>query len=560
MEEKEKNGDFKKKNEEPIFETNFDIALHKAGSWGRWQKWMLFVISLSQLISALHNVGAVYLSAPFDYSCDPQISTENSEVKNYIKTLTHYPPESSSCTYKNHNYSAIESLLLETPQTEWFKIDLTEHLSNQSVSCEIWEYKSEYHKSSVVSEWDLVCSRKLLSSTVQATFMSGILIGSALFGQISDRLGRRKSMLSCVILLLITSISVSFVRSYLAFICLRFCVALLVSGLMVINFVLLMEITRPEVRSFTGMMNGIPFGLGITLVSCFAYFLRDWRALQLALGIFGGILLIFFWVLPESPRWLASKGRPQEALEILKTIAKWNKKVLPSDEEMILLLTEPTESCEKKSLLNKCSHAFDDQIKLFRTPVIRKRTLIGFFSWFVAAMVYYGLIFSGANLKADPFLMVFISGLIEVPSFIITAFFLQKFGRRLVSCSLFIICSFMLFIIMAIPREQLLVTFILANLGKFFNTSVFQLCFLYTSEMMPTTIRNVAVGTSSMIARVGSSTAPYILDIMGEIHYSLPSTVFGVLSLAAGLLALLLPETLNKTLPQTVEEVEGKKS
>ncbi|RXG70063.1 hypothetical protein Avbf_03158 [Armadillidium vulgare] len=70
--------------------------------------------------------------------------------------------------------------------------------------------------------------------------------------------------------------------------------------------------------------------------------------------------------------------------------------------------------------------------------------------------------------------------------------------------------QFMLFIIMAIPREQLLVTFILANLGKFFNTSVFQLCFLYTSEMMPTTIRNVAVGTSSMIARVGSSTAPYI--------------------------------------------------
>ncbi|KAB7493647.1 Organic cation/carnitine transporter 7 [Armadillidium nasatum] len=499
---------------------------------------MLFIISLSQLISALHNVGAVYLSAPFEYSCDLQIPTENSEVKNYIKTLTHYPPGFSSCTYKNHNYSAIESLLLETPQTDWFKIDLTEHLSNQSVSCEIFEYKMG---SCMLKEAPQFISASLVYERNSNWF-------SFIWSNIRQvQLGRRKSMLSCVILLLITSISVAFVRSYLAFIFLRFCVALLVSGLMVINFVLLMEITRPEVRSFTGMMNGIPFGLGITLVSCFAYFLRDWRSLQLALGIFGGILLIFFWVLPESPRWLASKGRPQEALEILKTIAKWNKKVLPSDVEMILLLTEPTESSERKSLLNKCSHVCEDQIKLFRTPVIRKRTLIGFFSWFVAAMVYYGLIFSGANLKADPFLMVFISGLIEVPSFIITAFFLHKFWKKACLAVLFIICSLMLFIIMAIPREQLLVTFILANLGKFFNTSVFQLCFLYTSEMMPTTIRNVAVGTSSMIAR-------------GEIHYSLPSTVFGVLSLAAGLLALLLPETLNKTLPQTIEEVEGKKS
>lgn len=43
----------------------------------------------------------------------------------------------------------------------------------------------------------------------------------------------------------------------------------------------------------------------------------------------------------------------------------------------------------------------------------------------------------------------------------------------------------------------------------------------------------------------------------GDVHYAFPSTLFGILSVMAGLLTLLLPETNKKPLPETVDEVEA---
>ena len=54
----------------------------------------------------------------------------------------------------------------------------------------------------------------------------------------------------------------------------------------------------------------------------------------------------------------------------------------------------------------------------------------------------------------------------------------------------------------------------LVTAGKFFDTAVFQQAFLYTSEMMPTPVRNVAVGTCSMVARVGCVVTPYLVELL----------------------------------------------
>lgn len=63
-----------------------------------------------------------------------------------------------------------------------------------------------------------------------------------------------------------------------------------------------------------------------------------------------------------------------------------------------------------------------------------------------------------------------------------------------------------------------------------------------------------------MFARVGGILAPYI-NLLGEVWKPFPLIIFGVLAFAGGLLSLFLPETLNKTLPETIEDGEnfGKK-
>ena len=72
-------------------------------------------------------------------------------------------------------------------------------------------------------------------------------------------------------------------------------------------------------------------------------------------------------------------------------------------------------------------------------------------------------------------------------------------------------------------------------------------------------VRNVAVGGASTFARIGSMSAPYIVDILGRLNAGIPTVIFGVASIVAGLLSLLLPETLNKKLPESVADVEGRR-
>jgi len=93
-------------------------------------------------------------------------------------------------------------------------------------------------------------------------------------------------------------------------------------------------------------------------------------------------------------------------------------------------------------------------------------------------------------------------------------------------------------------------------LGKFLISMTFAIAYLYTAELFPTKVRNLAVGLASTFARIGSISAPYIVDLLGSVHAGIPVVIFGICSTSAGLLSLLLPETLNRKLPESVAEVE----
>lgn len=56
-----------------------------------------------------------------------------------------------------------------------------------------------------------------------------------------------------------------------------------------------------------------------------SYFLREWRWFQVAISAPSLALIMYYWLLPESPRWELAVGRKEEALETLKKAAKANK-------------------------------------------------------------------------------------------------------------------------------------------------------------------------------------------------------------------------------------------
>lgn len=91
-----------------------------------------------------------------------------------------------------------------------------------------------------------------------------------------------------------------------------------------------MEIIGIKYRELFSVVYQIPFNLGHLTLPLFAYFLRDWQDLQFALSIPSVVLLTYFWLIPESPRWLFTMGRVADASKILEKAAASNGKPIDS--------------------------------------------------------------------------------------------------------------------------------------------------------------------------------------------------------------------------------------
>ena len=97
---------------------------------------------------------------------------------------------------------------------------------------------------------------------------------------------------------------------------------------------------------------------------------------------------------------------------------------------------------------------------------------------------------------------------------------------------------------------------ILAQIGRFAITGSFSMVFVYAVEIFPTSVRNVGLGSSSTWSRVGGVVAPYIGRELGKQSPAAPFIIFGITSILAAVLSLLLPETKNVPLPDTIHEGE----
>ena len=114
----------------------------------------------------------------------------------------------------------------------------------------------------------------------------------------------------------------------------------------------------------------------------------------------------------------------------------------------------------------------------------------------------------------------------------------------------------MLLLTMVVPDNMNWLIVILAMCGKLAITASYGTIYIFSAEQFPTVIRNVGMGTASMSARIGGILAPYI-NLLSGVWKPFPMIIFGVLAFTGGLLSLFLPETLNKALPETIEDGEN---
>ncbi|XP_067642219.1 organic cation transporter protein-like [Eurosta solidaginis] len=421
-----------------------------------------------------------------------------------------------------------------------------------SAECQEVVYDRSVFHENIITEWNLICDRAWLASLAQSFVMIGIMLGNIVFGLFADKWGRRPIFVSACVMQLIFGCLVSASPSFWMFVTFRFLDGFATGATMSTGFTIIMEVVGKSKRELMTIFYQLPFNVGHATLPLFAYFLRHWRWYNLAFSAFSVFYLIFYWTVPESPRWLFTTGHTERAVKVLEVGCKRNK--MPTDG-----IRNQLDAAAKINAATPNSKE-GNIIDLFRHPYLCQKTLAMAFNWLVVCLVYYGVSQNISQLGGDIFINVSIGAILSIPGTLICYPMAKYFGRRVTLFVSNLISGIPLMIMAFVPSLSSTMTVAMATIGLFGASMSFPTVYLYGGELFPTVVRNSGLGLCSFVGRLGSIVAPFISSMSDHAPW-IPPAVFGGFALAAAASVFLMPETRGCTLPDTIEDGQmfGKK-
>lgn len=528
----------------------FDDILKDVGEFGKYQKVVYFLLCLPSFATGLFMMHLVFVMETPNYRCkiadypDDTFGVKDPEHQRLVEMTI--PRDSigdyEKCSFYSYKTNRTIFMYNSSDLQENFTIGVNATLQK----CSEWVYEKSVFKETYTSKHNLVCDDAILVSHSRMIFYLGVLVGDIVFGWSSDRVGRKITVCVGLLLLIVAAFAVSWAPEIISFTILEFIIGGTNHGSFLCTNVLGQELVGPSKRKYTGTIQHMFFSIGLVYQTIVYYFSRDWQISCIVLAASCIIFIPYWWLIPESPRWLISQGRNDEANVILQKMAKVNGTKLSPD--VVANLTIKKEK----------TGSFKD---LLKSKTMCLRAVILCFNWMAVCLMYYGVTFNAGNI-GDFYLNFFLMGIVEFPGILSTILLIDRIGRKKMHlmCMMLggIACLCTIFTV-TFARETLRpLTIALAVIGKMASSAAFVCVYIFTVELFPTVIRNVALGGGSCFARIGSMIAPYFvmlgMSIGGAIGEALPLVIFGAASVIAGLMCLYLPETLNQRLPETIED------
>ncbi|XP_033326051.2 organic cation transporter protein isoform X2 [Megalopta genalis] len=508
--------------------------------FGYYQMIMFSIISLPLFLSAGFTLAYVFTAGEVKYRClVPECENAN-DTSFDVPWAAESAPDISEMS-KCARYEVINHTDQCTDQV----------FSNVTRKCDSWIYDPS--ENTILSEWGLTCDANRWKLTLVGTINNvGQFVGLIFAGYVSDRYGRRTILTLATFLSGISGLIHSFSVNYWMFLAFEFIDATVGAGIYSAGFILGMEMAGVKGRVLASTITSCLFAVGEVLLGLIAMWTRSWR-LILRL-VYGPALLAILmpFLIPESVRWLLANGKHDKVERIYRKMARMNglsinDEAIGEFKEVNMVKTEKTEQLEKKNPL----------MQILGSSVMMTRLLACSFCWLTNTFVYYGLSLNSVAFAGDKYTNFILVAIVEIPAYFLTWFMTDWLGRKITLSSSFLLSGVFCLAIQFVPSGSWsFIPLILYMGGKWCITMSFSTVYIYTAELFPTNVRHSLLGICSMTGRMGSILSPQT-PLLAQIMPALPLILFGCMSLSAGLLSLIFPETLGTKLPDTVGEAEN---
>lgn len=382
------------------------------------------------------------------------------------------------------------------------------------------------------------------ASWIASAGFAGMAIGASVGGLLADRFGRRHVFALTLLVYGLATGASALVGGLAALLVLRFVVGLGLGAELPVASTYVSEFAPARMRGRLIVFLEAFWAVGWTAAALIGYVVvpssaDGWRW-AFALGAIPAVYaLIVRWGLPESPRWLASRGRNAEAIVIVRDLEAAAGRIA---------LEASTEG------VTASAPAARPRVSALWAPALRARTAALWVLWFCVNFSYYGafiwiptiLVAQGYDLVRS-FGFTLIITLAQLPGYAVAAWLIEAWGRR-ATLATFLAGSAVAAVLFGTASGE---TAVIATgmMLSFFNLGAWGALYAATPETYPTALRATGAGWAAGVGRIASILAPLAVPpLLGLGGAPLLFVVFAAFFAVAVVAALSLREQRGRPL------------
>ncbi|XP_070578753.1 organic cation transporter protein-like [Ptychodera flava] len=522
--------------------------LHTIGDTGRYQKLMLALISYTVVLQVLFGLVNVFFTMSTDHYCRVNLNQTyelDSPLKRATIPRTHHGNQTTwdSC----HMYNANESIIWNSNLASGSASNRSSFAAFGVQPCDHgWVFDRSSVSNTLVMEFNLVCDKAWLQQLPKSTYAFAGIFGSLIFGPLSDAYGRKPTFFFTLIIAFIFNVLMYLSTTFPMFVTCQFLMGIVSPAIYNIGHLIVVEMATTKSRPMALIVPSLAHPICELLLAGMSYAVRsNWRIIQLVV-LLGCVLTIpYYWITDETPRWLYQQGRLEETEKLFEKIAKWNKRTYQR---------ESLKSSNTKEEEDNSNSPISALTNLFVRKELRCRTMSISVGWLSIGTFYYGVGYN-FNFISNNTLTNLILGLIsisDVIGYLLCWLMLKYLPRRWLLFSSMIITALCWMVAGIVGNMAVKISFVVV--AKMFAVIQYLAFFAYSAELYPTEVRNASIGLGQTLAYIGATVAPYIFALM-DINPLLPFIIISSLLVVGGVMVLLLPETFNEDLMDSIDDI-----